>query len=108
MLSVGVVNNVTSRSSPARQPVGSKAQPALSPAEPRWNVPGAFTAVDMRANVARDWAHVSKQETIIAHLTEQGHEDMAILARSVLLTMYVYLATEIQLLARMEAELKPS
>ena len=105
-LSSGGMNDVTERSSPLRKPVCSKAQPASPPVELRKNVPGAFTVSDMRASVGRAWRHVSKQEAIIARLTEQGHENMAMVARSVLLTMYVHLATEKHLLARMEAELK--
>ena len=64
-----------------------------------------LTVPEMQANVARSQQHVAKQEAIIARLIEQGHEAMATTASSILITMHAHLASEVEMLARMEADL---
>ena len=61
-----------------------------------------LTTSEMQANVALSREHVIKQEAIIARLTEQGHEVMATAAKTILVTMRAHLATEIEMLTRME------
>ena len=58
----------------------------------------------MRANVALSQGHVTKQEGIIARLTEQGDDEMARAAKSILVTMHEHLAMELEMLDRMVAD----
>ena len=66
-------------------------------------IAGTLSVADMRANVALSEEHVRKQEAIIARLTDQGHEVMAVEARALLELMHVHLGFERGMLARMEA-----
>ena len=65
-----------------------------------------LSVAEMQANVALSQGHVSKQEVIIARLTDQGHEAMAGDARAVLVTMHAHLASEVEIRVRMERALR--
>ncbi len=57
----------------------------------------------MRINVVRRRQNILNQNEIISLLVTQRHHETAAQARTVLTTMYTHLATEIQILDRLEA-----
>lgn len=65
-----------------------------------------LTIAEIDANIALSRGHITKQEAIIARLTEQGHVEMAAEARSLLNSMHGHLALEVEMLERLQANSK--
>jgi len=59
-----------------------------------------------KENLALSYTHIAKQEGIIRRLTSEGHMAMADQAVEVLATMNGHVKVEVDMVARLEAEIR--